>query len=70
MAVSTMKRLSASIPDRLYGQLEKMAEYEGRSISNLVSFLLERSIAIKTLGYTREDIAKIQLRANAAEGEE
>lgn len=39
-----MKRLSASIPDRVYEQLEKLAAKDGRSISNLVSYLLEHSI--------------------------
>ena len=28
-----MKRLSASIPDRLYERLEKLADLEGRSLS-------------------------------------
>ena len=40
----TMKRLSASIPDKLYSQLEQLADIEGRSISNLVAYLLERSV--------------------------
>lgn len=38
-----MKRLSASIPDKLYMQLERLAEDEGRSLSNLVSYLLEQA---------------------------
>ena len=41
---SPMKRLSASIPDRVYEQLEKLADKEGRSVSNLVAYLLEQSI--------------------------
>ena len=44
MATISMKRLSASIPDRLFERLEELATYEGRSVSNLVSYLLERSI--------------------------
>jgi hypothetical protein len=43
-AATHMKRLSASIPDRLFLQLERLASLEGRSVSNLVSYLLERSI--------------------------
>lgn len=39
-----MKRLSASIPDKLYDQLEELADIEGRSVSNLVAYLLEHSI--------------------------
>ncbi|NEQ33989.1 MAG: ribbon-helix-helix protein, CopG family [Leptolyngbya sp. SIO4C5] len=51
MSATTMKRLSASIPDRLYERLEKMAEHEGRSVSNLVSYLLEHSLDRKLEGY-------------------
>ena len=43
-SANIMKRLSASIPDRVYEQLEKLAVKDGRSISNLVSHLLEQSI--------------------------
>lgn len=43
-STSLMKRLSASIPDRVYEQLEKLADREGRSVSNLVAYLLEQSI--------------------------
>ncbi len=43
-SANLMKRLSASIPDRVYDQLEKLAVKDGRSISNLVSYLLEHSI--------------------------
>lgn len=39
-----MRRLSATIPDKLYEQLTQIAEIEGRPISNLVSYLLERSL--------------------------
>lgn len=50
-SAASMKRLSASIPGKLYERLEKLAEYEGRSVSNLVSFLLEHSIEQKIAGY-------------------
>ncbi len=49
-----LKRLSASIPDRLYDRLEKLAEFEGRSVSSLVSYLLEHSVETKVEGYKRE----------------
>ncbi|WP_083468857.1 ribbon-helix-helix domain-containing protein [Nostoc piscinale] len=49
-----MKRLSASIPDKLYERLERLAESEGRSVSNLVSYLLEYSIERKIEGYEKE----------------
>lgn len=49
-----MKRLSASIPDKLYERLEKLAEFEGRSVSNLVSYLLEHSLERKIEGYKNE----------------
>ena len=50
---ATMKRLSASIPDKLYQRLEKLADHEGRSISNLVAYLLEQSIDQKLDGYIK-----------------
>lgn len=43
-SANLMKRLSASIPDRVYEQLEKLAMKDGRSVSNLVAYLLEQSI--------------------------
>lgn len=49
-----MKRLSASIPDKLYDRLERLAEFEGRSVSNLVSYLLEQSVERKVEGYRKE----------------
>ena len=55
MAVIPMKRLSASIPDKLYARLEKLAAHEGRSVSNLVGYLLENSIDIKLLTYDRAE---------------
>jgi metal-responsive CopG/Arc/MetJ family transcriptional regulator len=39
-----MKRIAASVPDQLYASLDRLAEQEGRSLSNLISYLLERSI--------------------------
>jgi predicted DNA-binding protein len=48
-----MKRLSASIPDKLYERLEALAEHEGRSVSNLVSYLLEHGLDLKIQGYER-----------------
>lgn len=39
------KRLSASIPRKLYERLESMARFEGRSISNLAVHLLEVELA-------------------------
>ena len=41
---SRMKRVAASVPDQLYSHLEQLANAEGRSLSNLISYLLERSI--------------------------
>lgn len=53
MASTLMKRLSASIPDKLYARLERLAAHEGRSVSNLVGYLLESSIDMKLLTYDR-----------------
>lgn len=55
-SASLMKRLSASIPDRVYEQLEKLAEKEGRSVSNLVAYMLEKSIERRLELYGRIDI--------------
>ncbi len=54
MGGAAMKRLSASIPDKLYERLEKLADFEGRSVSNLVSYLLEQSVERKIEGYEKE----------------
>jgi hypothetical protein len=39
-----MKRLGAYIPDPVYEELEKWANQEKRSLSNLVGYLLEKAI--------------------------
>ena len=52
-ATNVMKCLSASIPDKLYEWLEKLADHEGRSVSNLVSYLLEQSVDQKLLTYVK-----------------
>ena len=41
---SAMKRLSAYLPDPVYDDLEQWASQEKRSLSNLVAYLLEKSI--------------------------
>jgi metal-responsive CopG/Arc/MetJ family transcriptional regulator len=53
MAEATMKRISASVPDVLFNRLEKLAEHEGRSFSNLVAHLLERNLEEKLSGYVK-----------------
>jgi metal-responsive CopG/Arc/MetJ family transcriptional regulator len=64
MSSATMKRLSASIPDKLYERLEKMADFEGRSVSNLVAYLLEHSIEIKAAEYKKEQRSSNELRVD------
>jgi hypothetical protein len=44
MAQSEMKRLAAYLPDPIYEELEKWADVEKRSLSNLVGYLLEASV--------------------------
>lgn len=39
------RRISITIPDHIYQMLLEHSEQQGRSISNLAAFLLERSIA-------------------------
>lgn len=38
------KKVFASVSDQLAAKLEKRAETEGRSLSNLISYLLEREM--------------------------
>jgi hypothetical protein len=52
MAQSEMKRLAAYLPDPIYEELEKWADIEKRSLSNLVGYLLEASV--------RERLEKVQ----------
>jgi hypothetical protein len=39
------RRISITIPDHIYQLLLERSEQQGRSISNLAAFMLERSIA-------------------------
>lgn len=39
------KRIQVTIPDRLAEELEKWADYDGRPISNLCAYLLERAVS-------------------------
>jgi hypothetical protein len=39
-----MRRLVTNIPDTLYEQIAKAAAAENRTVSNLVSYLLERAM--------------------------
>lgn len=41
---SAMKRLAAYLPDPVYDELEQWATQEKRSLSNLVAYLLEKSL--------------------------
>ncbi|MEP1079635.1 hypothetical protein NDI52_29945 [Leptolyngbya sp. PL-A3] len=43
------KRVFASVSDQLAAKLEQRAEFEGRSLSNLISYLLEREMEDWTL---------------------
>jgi len=38
------KRIFASVSDALSAKLDRRAEVEGRSLSNLISYLLEREM--------------------------
>jgi metal-responsive CopG/Arc/MetJ family transcriptional regulator len=49
-----MKRLSAYLPDPVYEELEMWATQEKRSLSNLVSYLLEKAIDEKRDKSTNE----------------
>ena len=53
-----LKRISASIPDKLHDQLEALAVREGRSFSNLVSYLLEHGVDQRVQMYGQIQEAK------------
>ena len=38
------RRLSITVPETVLDYLTKRADYEGRSVSNLAAYLIERSI--------------------------
>jgi hypothetical protein len=39
------KRITITVPDQIYRTLEERSMREGRSISNLAAYLLERAVA-------------------------
>jgi hypothetical protein len=43
-------RLSITVPDRVHRALTERSDTEGRSVSNLAAFLLERSLDLYELG--------------------
>ena len=44
MSLDVPKRLFATVPDYVAEALERRAQREGRSVSNLVAFLLEQEV--------------------------
>lgn len=44
MSSRVAKKVFASVSDQLAEKLEKRSEIEGRSLSNLISYLLEREM--------------------------
>lgn len=38
------KRIQVTVPDRLAAELEKWADYDGRPLSNLCAYLLEKAV--------------------------
>ena len=45
MITGMSKRIQVTLPDRLAEDLEKWATYDGRPLSNLAAYLLERAVA-------------------------
>lgn len=45
MIDSMSKRIQVTVPDRLAEELEKWADYDGRPVSNLCAYLLERAVS-------------------------
>jgi hypothetical protein len=44
MSKSMAKRVFASVPDTVADELEAWAEQQGRSLSNLIGYLLENAV--------------------------
>ncbi len=42
--IAVSKRLFVTVPDALYEHLERWADLQGRSVSNLAAYLLESSM--------------------------
>jgi hypothetical protein len=42
------KRISITLPMRPYEQLLKRSDWEGRSLSNLAAYLLEKALTVVT----------------------
>jgi len=43
-------RITVTVPDRVHRALTERADSEGRSVSNLTAFLIERSLDLFDLG--------------------
>lgn len=52
MVEAMARRINASISDALYERLERAAKEEGRSLSSLVSYLLEHGLDLKSSSAT------------------
>lgn len=39
------KRIQVTLPDRLAENLESWADYDGRPLSNLAAYIIERAVA-------------------------
>jgi hypothetical protein len=42
--LASPRRITATVPDKLYRLLVARSNHEGRSVSNLVAFLLEQAL--------------------------
>lgn len=59
MSKSMAKRVFASVPDTVADELEAWAEKQGRSLSNLIGYLLENAVKeAKEKGEFKPDLAK------------
>lgn len=44
MIAGMSKRIQVTLPDRLADDLQRWADYDGRPLSNLAAYLLERAV--------------------------
>ncbi|NES22817.1 MAG: hypothetical protein F6K41_28825 [Symploca sp. SIO3E6] len=57
------KRIQVTLPDRLADDLQRWADYDGRPLSNLAAFLLEKIVfEAKSKGVQWDDQKKEQLK--------
>ena len=67
--MNVSKRIQVTLPDRLADDLQRWADYDGRPLSNLAAFLLEKIVfEAKSEGVAWDSQKKKQLNSEMREG--